>query len=351
MSALLLTVMMALAPPGDATRLGPDPAETSVPATAVPSTPPPVPVKTPLLPVASIIAAGVALAAVLRGRGDEPAPGDGLGLSEDPLVVLVPGHGNVPGDFGGLIDLMDLDPGEYRVFDYRWTVETTDHVRASQAASVDSTADALNAYLAGVTDGGREVYLIGFSKGGAAIAELVSRWDDGVPSPVPGVVGAALLDPPISGGIQGFIQSLGFYVGSIPDDGRYDPTECSLLGGCVDNREHLGEGAGIEVLVLRNPKAGITNFNGRPAGLRVYDLAEEGRGPLSALLHNPFSYSARVAEAHDAVLYDQRVADCIRSEMAELGSCDIPVESPSHAGYGGEGWVGSIIDRALASGA
>ncbi|MBU1866196.1 MAG: alpha/beta hydrolase [Actinobacteria bacterium] len=332
MTALLLTVVMALAP-GDATRLSPGPADTAAPTTTVPEAPAPEPIETPIVPIASIIAAGIALAGTLLGRKGKVAPGNGLGLSGDPLVVFVPGHGNAPEDFDGLIDLMDLEPEEYRVFDYRWGVPTTDPVHASQALGVGDTAAALNAYLAGVTDGDREVYLVGFSKGGAGIAEMVSRWDEGLPPPVPGVVGAALLDPPISGGFQGFVQSLGRYVGPIPDDGGYDPIEC-MFDGCVDHRDHLGEGAGIEVLVIRNPKAGITNFDDRPDGLRVYDVPDEGRGPLAAFFHNPFSYSARVAEAHEAVLHDRRVAECIRAELTELGSCDIESETTAYSGSG-----------------
>lgn len=344
MPALLITFVLALTAPGDANRLAPDPPEPTPPVTA-PAQAPASPAEAPVLPIASILAAGAALAAGLRGRDDEPAPGDGLGLSGDPLVVFVPGHGNGPADFHDLVDLMDLGPDDYRVFDYRWTVETTDQVHASQAAGIDSTADALNAYLAGVTDGNRKVYLVGFSKGGAGIAELVSRWDDGAPPPVPGVVGAALLDPPISGGFQGFVQSIGKYVGPIPDDGGYNPMECDWLRRCHDNRDHLGDAAGVEVLVLRNPKAGITNFDDRPDGLRVYDVPDDGRGPLGALLHNPFTYSSRVAEAHDAVLRDQRVADCIRAEMAELGSCDIPGpgRQASLVRCGGGGGGGAIL--------
>ena len=113
-------------------------------------------------------------------------------------------------------------------------------------------------------------------------------------------------------------------MGPIPDDGGYDPVDCRLFRGCVDHRDHLGERSGVEVVVLRNPKAGITSFDDRPAGLRVYDVADEGRGPLASVLHNPFSYPGRVAEAHDAVLHDRRVADCIRAEMRRPGSCRIP---------------------------
>jgi len=326
--APLLTIMLAMVPSADGTHLAPGPAEPEPPATApAPVDPAPNPFEVPLMSLAAIAAAAAVLAGgLLRMAGDdEPAPGDALGLADDPLVVFVPGHGNPgPETFIDLADLMDLEPDDYRVFDYRWVVETTDHVHASQAASIDGAADALNAYLAGLADGERELYLVGFSKGGASIAELVSRWDDGTPTPVEGVVGATLLEPPISGGFQGVIQSLGRFVGPIPDDGGYTPRDCDWSGlRCTDNRDHLGEESGGEVLVLRNPMAGITNFDDRPEGLRVYDVPDEGRGPLASLLHNPFSYSARVAEAHDAVLHDQRVADCIRAEMADLGSCDL----------------------------
>ena len=328
MLAPLLTIVMAMVPSADGTHLAPGPAEPGPPvAASTPVAPAPTPFEAPLVSLAAIAAAAAVLAGgLLRfGGDDEPAPGDALGLAEDPLVVFVPGHGTPgPETFLDLADRMDLEPDDYRVFDYRWAVETTDNVHASQAASIDDTADALNAYVAGLADGERDLYLVGFSKGGAGIAEMVSRWDDGAPNPVDGVIGATLLEPPISGGFQGAVQSLGRFVGPIPDDGGYSPYECDWSGlRCADNRDYLGEGSGVEVLVLRNPRAGVTSFDDRPEGLRVYDVPDEGRGPLASLFHNPFSYFSRVAEAHNAVLHDQRVADCIRAEMTELGSCDI----------------------------
>ena len=328
MLAPLLTIVLAMVPPAEGAHLAPGPADPEPPVVApAPTAPAPTPFEAPLVSLAAIAAAAAVLAGgLLRFTGEEePAPGDALGLADDPLVVFVPGHGNPgPETFADLADLMDLEPEDYRVFDYRWMVETTDHVHASQAAGIDDIADALNAYLAGLADGERDLYLVGFSKGGAGIAELVSRWDNGAPYPVDGVVGAALLEPPISGGFQGVVQSLGRFVGPIPDDGGYTPLECDWSGlRCTDNRDHLGEASGVEVLVLRNPRAGITNFDDKPEGLRVYDVPDQGRGPLASVFHNPFSYSSRVAEAHDAVLHDQRVANCIRAEMAELGSCDI----------------------------
>jgi hypothetical protein len=336
-----------MVPPWDASRLAPDPSPDLPLEASHPAYPENDPPTSPVVPLGSILAAAALLAAGVKpGRRADLAPGDALGLSDDPLVVFVPGHGNVGSDFDELIDLMDLEPGDYRTFDYRWMVETTDQVHASQVASIDATADGLNAFLAGLDDGDRRLYLVGFSKGGAGIAELVSRWDDGAPPPVSGVTGAALLDPPLSGGFQGTLQSLGRYIGPIPDDGGYDPVECDWSGlRCVDNRDHLGEGAGIEVLVLRNPKAGITNFDDRPEGLRVYDVPDDGPGPGAAFLANPFTFSNRVAEAHDAVLRDQRVADCIRAEMAELGSCDIPtaVERIPLVRCGGGGGGGAVL--------
>ncbi len=69
----------------------------------------------------------------------------------------------------------------------------------------------------------------------------------------------------------------------------------------------------------------------------MLDVPDEGRGPLASVIHNPFSYPMRVAEAHDAVLHDRRVADCIRAEMSDPGSCRIP----AFTGAGAEGAAGS----------
>jgi hypothetical protein len=345
---VLLAMVLAMSTPGDATRLAPDPAP-SPPAGTRPVTPgpePPIPVplppQAPVIPLAPVGAAVAALAAGLRRtRTGAPVPGDAAGLTGEPLVVFVPGHGNTREAFTGLAGLMELGPEDYRVFDYRWVVGTASHVHASQAAGIDGAADALNAYLAGLADGGRDLYLVGFSKGGAAIAEMLARWDGDAPGPVPGVIGAALLDPPIAGGFQGTVQSLGRAIGPIPDDGGYRPVRCDWTGlRCHDTREHLGRAAGVEVVVLRNPKAGITNFDERPNGLRIYDVPDDGPGPLAALAGNPFTYPWRTAQAHEAVLSDRRVADCIRAEMAEPGSCHIPRPAPGPGSTGGGGGGG-----------
>jgi hypothetical protein len=295
----------------------------------------------PMIPAA--VAAGVlglAAHAGARRRDDaEPAPGDGLALAGEPLVVFVGGHGTEGApEFGTLIDLMDLDPSQARFFDYRWIVEGADSIGASQTASIDATADALNAYLAGLGGEGRPIYLIGFSKGGAGIAELLARWDVGSPVRVAEVRGAVLLDPPLASGLHGWVQSLGRLWGPVPDDGGYDPIACDPR--CRDRRAHLGRAAGVEVLVIRNPKAGITSFDDHPEGLRVVDFPDDGPGPLAAFLSNPLRYPSRLSEAHNAVLTDSRVAGCIASEIAIPGSCELPPQ-PVLQGMGKAGFKAS----------
>ncbi len=325
---------------------GPGPDVVAARPAAAPSSPLPEPPAPPVIPAA--VAAGllglVAHAGTRRRVDDAPgdAPGDGLALAGDPLVVFVGGHGTAGApQFEALIDLMELDPAQTRFFDYRWIVESADPIGASETASVDATADALNAYLAGLGSEGRPIFLVGFSKGGAGIAELLARWDAGSPVRVSEVRGAVLLDPPLASGLHGWVQSLGRWWGPIPDDGGYDPITCDPR--CRDRRVDLGRAAGVEVLVIRNPKAGITNFDDHPEGLRVIDAPDDGPGPLAAFLGNPFRYPARVSEAHNAVLTDPRVARCIASEIAVPGSCDLPPpRRPAPPGMWKEGSHGSI---------
>ena len=44
-----------------------------------------------------------------------------------------------------------------------------------------------------------------------------------------------------------------------------------------------GEKSGVEVVIVRNPDAGFTNFRDRPDGVRVYDLDDGGGGMLESL--------------------------------------------------------------------
>ncbi len=288
--------------------------------------PPPVPDPWPGTAVALGLAAAAAALAAAR-------PGGALGLRppEEAMVVFLPGHGqrlaaDVYADF---ITEMGLDPEAARYFDYRWVTGDTDPRRASFLAPTARTASALNAYLAGAGAGGRPIWLVGFSKGGAVAAELIAMWDRGQQPPA-NVVGAMLLDPPLAVGIHGTLQSVGQVMGPLPDDGGYDPVDCSLLWfWCRDARAHLGEASGVEVFVVRNPMAGVTSFGDHPAGLRVLDAPDAGPGPFGQLLRNPFGIVERLNRAHLSVLSDPAVARCLVAEMWEPGSCRIGApESP-----------------------
>ena len=324
---LLLALSLS---PGDGLSLAPDAPPVPPPSVETPMAPSAP--GFPLLPlsVAALGGLGVLGSALRRAGDDEEDPGDlerdlEAGDGDDPLVVFISGYGSSSGEvtFGNLADLMDLDPADTRYFDYGLTGTYDGHRGASRGASVDEVADALNGYLSGLSDGERELYLVGFSKGSVGIAELVARWDRGGAGPADAVTGAALLDPPMAAGIQGFVQSLGAKWALLPDDGGYDPVSCSWFS-CRDERDHLGEASGVEVMVVRNPKAGITNFSDLPDGLRVYEAADRGPGFLETLLTNPIGLVGRVTEAHDAVLTDPRVADCITAEMAAPGTCGLP---------------------------
>lgn len=268
-------------------------------------------------------AAAMALAALALRRSD-PAPGDALSLSE-PLVVFVPGHGQAHGSeaFAELVRHMGIEDDQVRYFDYRWVAGHPDASWASSRVPLDEAVQSLNAYVAGVAEEGRPVYLVGFSKGGATVAELVADWDDGHWGRSDAVVGAALLDPPIAAGPQGFVQSLGRRIGPVPDDGGYDPVRCTFLGfGCEDRRVDLGRASGVEVVVIRNPKAAVTSFADVPRGLRVYDAPDPGPTIVGQLVRNPLGVPARIARAHEAVLRDRSVAQCIVAEM-RAGRCDL----------------------------
>jgi hypothetical protein len=269
-----------------------------------------------------------ALAAVLARRHDL-SPGDGVALSEPPIVVFVPGHGQGHGSsvFADLVRNMELDPASSRYFDYRLAGGIPDPRRASAGVPIDAAATALNGYIAGVAEEGRSIYLVGFSKGGATIAELIADWDDGLWGAHDAVIGAALLDPPLASGPHGWLQSLGRHLGPVADDGGYTPVRCRFLRfGCEDRRAGLGAQAGVEVVVVRNPKAGITSFADRPPGLRIYDAPDDGPTILGQLGRNPMALPARVAQAHESVIHDRSVAACIVAEMRS-DRCDLPPRS------------------------
>lgn len=288
---------------------------------------PPAPDDAPLLPVG--LGSALILAALLSRR---EGPGSALGLRPpgDPIVVFVVGHGQGDGRevFEDLVDSLGLDEDDARFFDYRYAAGWSDPRQASRALRIDPAARSLNSYLGAVGAEGRPMFLVGFSKGGATIAHLIAGWDAGLYGP-DGVQGAALLDPPMAVGAQGWAQSVGRFWDAVPDDGGYDPVSCDFLWfGCTDSRDHLGAASGVEVLVVRNPKAGITSFADLPEGLRVYDAPDDGRGLLEQVWHNPLALPARVAEAHEAVLHDPAVARCITAEMWQPGSCGLTQRTP-----------------------
>jgi len=309
------------------------------PADSVPGPPPaespgrPAP-PAPLPPVA----AGVAVAVVTawRRRGAPPpdgaagiaegaSPGDALGLDSS-LVVFVPGHGDPPAEdvFDDLVGMMDLDPGSVRYFDYRWVSGDLDHRVAASEVPIDDAAAALNAFIAGLATEDRPIYLVGFSKGGATVAHLVADWDEGEFGPADAVQGAALLDPPMAAGFHGWLQSVGRMWGPVPDDGGYDPERCVLFSaGCRDTRDGLGEASDVDVIVVRNPKAGVTSFTDRPRDLRVFEAPDDGPSAMGQLISNPFDLPGRISEAHKSVLSDPKVARCLGAEIVEPGTCGL----------------------------
>ena len=294
----------------------------------------------PFAPLGGAAATGLLLLAVRRreheAMSDEPVvPGDALGLEppDEAIVVFVPGHGQGPGEwvFRDLLEMMEIDPESAYFFDYRWASGQGSHSNAAADVRIADAAASLNAYIAGLSALDRPIYLIGFSKGGATIAELVADWDDGEAGPADAVFGAALLDPPIASGAHGWLQSLGRFIGPIPDDGGYDPETCLILSRmCRDRRDHLGDAAGVEVVVIRNPKTPLTNFGDHPDGLRVYDAPDDGPGIPGQLLRNPLDLPGRISQAHESVLHDPDVARCLVDEMSKPGSCSLDPTPPEY---------------------
>ena len=265
-------------------------------------------------------------------------------------VVLVPGHGSEPGQvFDQLTALMGLPQSAAREFD--WALANPgapSSLHASRDAGVGRAADAIEAYVAEIAEGGQRVYIVGYSKGGAAVAEMLSRWDRDPSRRVDGVYGAALLDPPISGGWLGEMQSLGFYGIDMPHDGGYNPMRLrwfGLLPWSEDTREHLGRDAGVETVVFRSPDAFFTNFGDNPRGLRVYDVDDPGPSVFGALFDNPLG---RMGKAHAAVVRHPMVARCIADEIRAPGSCEwstprAPTIFDPGTSVGGSGMVGNHV--------
>jgi len=253
--------------------------------------------------------------------------------------VYVPGHGGDPDGFSDLADRMGVSADDVRVFDYRWAWPSGDAVEASRRAPTGDAADALGAYLSALGEQGRPIYVVGHSKGGAVITEVVGRWDDHPEMSVQAVTGAAILDPPIAAGPLGLLQSIGWFHSGTADDGLFDPIRCDL-SGCRDIRDELGRRSGIDVVIVRNPDARFTNFAGHPDGVRVYDL-DDGAGDMLDAFPNLVGMWRRMGEAHNSVLHSDAVADCIAAEATKPGSCEWPrvrpIETPWGSGASGGG--------------
>jgi hypothetical protein len=282
------------------------------------------PIRIPLAPAGGAGIGGAVLAGSVLVRRRRGAGSTNL---RDPIFVYVPGHGGDPQGFDDLAGMIGLNPQDVRVFDYRWAWPTGDPIEASQRATTDEAADALGAYLAALGADGRPIYVVGHSKGGAVITEVVSRWDAVPEIGVDAVVGATILDPPISGGALGLFQSLGWFHGDTADDGLFAPVRCGWTA-CRDVRDGLGERSGVEVVIVRNPDAGFTSFRDRPEGVRVYDFDDDG-GSMLSRFPNVIGMWRRMGEAHNSVLHSEIVADCIAAEAGSVGSCSWP---SSHGG-------------------
>ncbi len=296
------------------------------------------PARSPFVPIGGAGLGGVALAGsvLVRRRGG------GSRRDSGPLFVYVPGHGGDPDGFDDLAGRIGADPSDVRVFDYRWAWASSDPVEASRWAPTSDAADALGAYLAALGSDGRQIYLVGHSKGGAVITEVVGRWDAHPEKGVDAVVGAAILDPPIASGPLGLLQSIGWLHGDTADDGLFDPVRCDW-NGCSDIRDGLGEVSGVEVVIVRNPDAGFTNFWGRPDDVRVYDL-DDGGGSMLGRFPDFVGMWQRMGEAHNSVLHSDTVADCIASEAQVAGSCDWPEPRNIGALWGsGKSGAGPLI--------
>ena len=199
---LLMALSIAVAPveveplaPGDGLSLARNPLTRSHTGGVLPRS-----VPSPVLP-GSAAGGVVALVAALT-----PAISRGVRRrrarrsDSEPFFIYVPGHGGSPSGFDDLAGRMGLDSERIRVFDYRWAHADRSAEAASRQAPTARAADALDFYLREQAKLHSQIYLVGHSKGGAVITELVSRWDADPSRTVQAVTGAPSLDPPIAAG-------------------------------------------------------------------------------------------------------------------------------------------------------
>lgn len=299
------------AAPGDGISLAPNPIERTATYTTVPlrGTKP---LRPPIGSIPAAVALGVAAAGVgYRRRRD------------DPLLVLVHGDGGSAMDFWFLVREMGVDPDRVVSFDYSSVDGGMSSTDSSRTVPTWAAASALDSLLRELAVDNANIYTLHHSRGGAVGTEMIADMDDGTRPRIDGYQGAALLDPAIASGVTGLLQTaggLGWGLGKhIPDDGGFDPVRCEGFD-CRDIRANLGDAAGVEVVAIRNPDALITNFHGRPDGLRVFDLIDD-KPSAFWYLGNLAAFRGRVSEAHASVLLSPLVAECIRSELDDPGSC------------------------------
>ncbi len=312
LSILLVGFVMAVptepTSPGDGLVLSPTPVVRS--AVHLPSRQPlGVPAGFGAVGGAATLAAAAVLMHARRRRDDEP------------FYVIVHGNGGSAHDFDVLLDSLGVTDDRVAAFDYTVVGRGDSSTIASRTTSTERAAEALDDLIRQLSVDHANIYSIHHSKGGAVGVTVIGNLDDGTNPPIDGYVGAALLDPAIAGGMLGRLQSAGGFSSWIPDNGGFDATRCTD-GACRDVRENLGQASGVEVMVIRNPDAEITNLRDDPDGLRVFDLENDGGiaarylAPLSPLLA-----FKRIWHAHSSVLEHEAVSACIKAEVAEPGSC------------------------------
>jgi len=255
------------------------------------------------------VAGGAMIAKVRRRRDDEP------------FFVVVHGNGGSRHDFDALLEKLGVSSDRVAAFDYTLVDAGPSSTEASRTASTERAAAALDNLIRGLADEYSNIYSLHHSRGGAVGVSMIGALDDGTRPLIDGYLGAALLDPAIGSGWLGRLQRIGGLSSWIPDNGGFDVEKC-VDGRCRDVRENLGEASGVEVIAIRNPDAEITNFRDNPAGLRVYDLVDDGGIAARYFLPlSPILSSFRVWQAHTSVLESDAVAGCIAAEVAQPGSC------------------------------
>ncbi|GMQ93881.1 MAG: hypothetical protein BMS9Abin12_1361 [Acidimicrobiia bacterium] len=323
--------------PGDGLVLSPVPIVRSFVRLPVPGTPR-VPIGFGGAIGITALAGGAMIAQVRRRRDDEP------------YFVVVHGNGGSRNDFDVLLGKLGVEADRVTALDYAVARPGSSSTEASRTVSTESAAKALDNLIRGLADRYSNIYSLHHSRGGAVGVSMIGALDDGTRPPIDGYRGAALLDPAIGSGWLGRLQRFGGLSSWLPDNGGFEVEKC-VDGRCRDVRENLGEASGVEVISIRNPDAEITNFRDDPAGLRVYDLVDDGGIPARYFLPlSPILSSFRVWQAHTSVLESDAVAGCIAAEVALLGSCvwsdgkrATPVPSGSAGGSRGSGGSGRVM--------